>query len=187
MSDYLTHHGILGMKWGVRRYQNKDGTLTPSGKRRQSIIESSREEGIRVAKSKKQAQKKGEDVASALITAQRKAKTTGNVDKDFLNNPNISQKAKNKVLSSAEATKRKAKKSTKTETKTLSDEELRKVVNRLQMERQYSQLTSESVSKGKEYTQKVIKAGTTVAAVTTTALTIYNNVGKIKAILEKKG
>ena len=30
----LTHHGILGMKWGIRRYQNKDGTLTAEGKQR---------------------------------------------------------------------------------------------------------------------------------------------------------
>ena len=33
---YLAHHGILGMKWGVRRFQNKDGTLTSKGKKRYS-------------------------------------------------------------------------------------------------------------------------------------------------------
>jgi predicted Zn-dependent protease len=32
--DELQHHGIKGMKWGVRRYQNKDGSLTPAGKKR---------------------------------------------------------------------------------------------------------------------------------------------------------
>lgn len=35
-NDRLTHHGIKGMKWGVRRFQNKDGSLTPSGKKRYS-------------------------------------------------------------------------------------------------------------------------------------------------------
>lgn len=34
MEYELTHSGVKGMKWGVRRYQNKDGSLTPAGKKR---------------------------------------------------------------------------------------------------------------------------------------------------------
>lgn len=37
--EILCHSGIKGMKWGVRRYQNPDGTLTDAGKRRYSKIQ----------------------------------------------------------------------------------------------------------------------------------------------------
>lgn len=42
MSDYIYHHGIKGQKWGVRRYQNPDGTLTSMGKARKRAIDVNR-------------------------------------------------------------------------------------------------------------------------------------------------
>lgn len=34
---YLSHHGIIGQKWGVRRYQNRDGSLTSEGRKRRGL------------------------------------------------------------------------------------------------------------------------------------------------------
>lgn len=49
-ADYLEHHGILGQKWGRRRFQNADGSLTPAGKERYSRADFDSDESYNNAK-----------------------------------------------------------------------------------------------------------------------------------------
>lgn len=55
MNNYLAHHGILGQKWGIRKYQNKDGTLTAEGRAhygdvRQKVLEKTEGKERRIGK-----------------------------------------------------------------------------------------------------------------------------------------
>lgn len=57
MEQYIEHHGILGMRWGVRRYQNYDGSYTREGMRRYRISESNYHNANNAYKSAKEAYK----------------------------------------------------------------------------------------------------------------------------------
>jgi len=84
MND-LKHHGVMGMKWGVRRYQNKDGSLTPKGKARLYKIDHDerlqKKETKRATKMLTRIMKENNKKASKFMSAYYKQSAKGNVEK----------------------------------------------------------------------------------------------------------
>lgn len=73
--DELTHWGVKGMRWGVRRYQKKDGSLTPAGKKRRAKLEAE----LNQLAGKKSASDNNPDrkkLASEMSDDELRAKTT---------------------------------------------------------------------------------------------------------------
>ena len=141
----LYHHGIRGMKWGIRRYQNADGSLTAAGKKRYI-----NPDGTLNKRGQKYYAKESERLKNERrkLTNQKKtnaqfekldAKRKANADlKDQLN-PKKPETPKKKSISE------------------MSDEELNEAISRARMEDAYRQLRPEPVNEKSAFMKKFVK------------------------------
>jgi hypothetical protein len=82
-SNELYHHGIKGMRWGIRRYQNKDGSLTPAGEKRRAKLEGKLEklggkkstgvdsDAVQTANKKRASEMSDDELDKAIVRARK--------------------------------------------------------------------------------------------------------------------
>ena len=136
-NNELYHHGIKGMKWGIRRNDAQLGH--PTGK-------------IDLKKTKNKV-----DAAGTIVNETK----------------NINNTASKKA-------QKKAQKQKLSEAKTMSDQELRERVNRLNMEQQYVRMSTEQINAGRSNVSSVLNNVGTAINVASSALAIAVAIQKLK-------
>lgn len=165
MEYELKHSGVKGMKWGVRRYQNKDGSLTPAGKKRydRDVQENN------AKKKDNRIQIDGPDPNRWVREDTSRAK--GVVD----GSRNMVRELKNVN----DATKPKGKKAM--DLSNMSDKEMRDRINRAMLEKQYNDMFApQNTSRGREVVGKVLETAGTVLAIGSSALAIALSIKELK-------
>lgn len=127
----LYHWGIKGMKWGVRRYQNKDGSLTPAGKKRRAKLEAELDKIGGKSPEKKLAEMTDDEVAAKT----NRVRLENNLRDEI-------RRAEPKPTQPTQPQKT---------AEQISMDDLRDKVNRLQLEKQYRQLQAELNPKKKNF------------------------------------
>ena len=141
---YLAHHGIVGQKWGVRRYQNYDGSLTRAGRKHRGLDPKPRRiDTIKAAKRDAKAAKikAKQDAKLAVAKAKQDAKLAKIKTEQDIAVAKIKGETYKKTPDDL-----KFKGSTFKNLDQMNDEELASAIRRLQMEDQYRKLMNAPVS-----------------------------------------
>ena len=180
--EELQHHGIKGMKWGVRRYQNEDGSYTSIGKARYIKNVYGQDPFQKEGTAKKKSINDMTD--DELLKDNRRRALENQYKKNHPAPKSKVQSAKEAVDQTQkavtqmrdlsrqmEAARRRA---TPADLSKYSDDELRKAINRKNLERQYNDLfkDQDTISSGQAKVDRVLNYAGTGLALTSTALGI---------------